>query len=351
MKEKLLVINLEDNRNDAELIREMLASGGIACEIRHVETQADFLSALAEEGIDLILADYALPGFDGLAALELARERCPDIPFIFVTGTMGEEIAVESLKHGATDYVVKQNLSRLAPAVRRALQEAEEHRERKQAEERLKTALAEKESLLRELYHRTRNNMQVIRSMLSLHAAYHPDLPVAAFVKEIDQKILAMAMVHQQLYESQDLSRVNLRDYLGELVYLLMQSYNISSNKIAIRTEEMDNVSVVIDTAIPFGLIVNELMSNALKYAFPDERTGEIRIKLCQHDDGVIELSFADNGVGVPEGFDFRTRQTFGLQTIFAIVERQLRGTIAFTTQNGIACTIRFQDNLYAPRV
>lgn len=126
---------LEDNFLDAEVVRVMLAEGGINCELLQVDTRTDFVMALETNRFDLILADYTLPGFDGFAALEIARALCPDVPFIFVSASLGEELAIESLKQGATDYVLKQRLERLVPCVQRALREAEAYRERQQAEE------------------------------------------------------------------------------------------------------------------------------------------------------------------------------------------------------------------------
>jgi DNA-binding NtrC family response regulator len=135
MERKLRILHLEDSRNDAELIRENLANGGIDCEIALVETREDFVAAIERGGFDLILADYKLPLFDGLSALAIRQEQCPDVPFVFVSGQIGEERAIESLKSGATDYVIKDKLSRLVPAVNRALAEAKERTRRKQAEE------------------------------------------------------------------------------------------------------------------------------------------------------------------------------------------------------------------------
>ena len=138
MKKKLLILNLEDNPIDSDLIKETLEDGYIECEITRVETGEDFLAACVRGGFDIVLADFNLPSYDGLSALAIARERCPELPFIFVSGKMGEEIAIESLKSGATDYILKNNLKRLAPSVRRALKEAELRTERKQREETLR---------------------------------------------------------------------------------------------------------------------------------------------------------------------------------------------------------------------
>ncbi len=138
MRRPLRVLSLEDDPKDTDLIQELLGSEDIVCEIIRVDTQKEFLASLEQGGIDLILADYTLPSFDGLSALKLAMSSCPDVPFIFVSGTLGEEVAIEALKIGATDYVLKTRLSRLAPSVQRALREAKEKAERKRAEEALR---------------------------------------------------------------------------------------------------------------------------------------------------------------------------------------------------------------------
>jgi PAS domain S-box-containing protein len=146
----LRILSIEDDPKDAELIQDLLETEGIACEVTRVDTQAALLASLDEGGIDVILADYSLPSFDGISALKLAIKACPDVPFIFVSGTLGEEVAIEAIKIGATDYVLKTRLSRLVPSVLRALREATERAERKRTEESLRqseTYLAEAQRL------------------------------------------------------------------------------------------------------------------------------------------------------------------------------------------------------------
>src|ERR1700733_5273152 len=142
MRGGLQILSLEDDPMDAELVQETLGSDGIACQITRVETEADFIASLAKGGFDLILADYTLPAFDGLSALRIARRDSPDVPFIFVSGTLNEEIAIEALKIGATDYVFKTRLSRIVPSVRRALREAGERIELIRAEQALRRSEA-----------------------------------------------------------------------------------------------------------------------------------------------------------------------------------------------------------------
>jgi CheY-like chemotaxis protein len=142
MKSPLRILYLEDDPRDAELIQEMLEGDGIACSVERVETEPDFIASLEQGCYDLILADYTLPSFDGISALKIARQDWPHVPFIFVSGTLGEEVAIEALKIGATDYVFKPRLSRIVPSVRRALREADERSELSQAEEALRRSEA-----------------------------------------------------------------------------------------------------------------------------------------------------------------------------------------------------------------
>ena len=141
----LRILHLEDDPTDAELIREMLETEGVVCQVTRVETEADFIHFLKQGGFDVVLADHTLPSFDGLSALKITQEKCPDVPFIFVSGTLGEEVAIEALKGGAIDFVLKERLSRIVPSVRRALREAKERSERKRAEEALRESLRESE--------------------------------------------------------------------------------------------------------------------------------------------------------------------------------------------------------------
>lgn len=147
-KTSLHILYLEDDQNDVELVQAKLEEEGFAFDMTHVETRDDFAAALDKNSFDIVLSDYKLPSFDGISALAVVREKTPDVPFIFVSGAMGEELAIETLKKGATDYVLKQRLSRLGPAIRRALEETEEHLERKKAEKALERLSRQNELIL-----------------------------------------------------------------------------------------------------------------------------------------------------------------------------------------------------------
>jgi PAS domain S-box-containing protein len=212
------------------------------------------------------------------------------------------------------------------------------------AEELILSSLREKEVLLKELYHRTKNNMQVISSLLNLKAASVQDKNISDILEEMGNRIKSIALVHQKLYQSQNISSVDLKEYITDLADLLINSYSPVDDKVKLILD-LENINVEIDTAIPCGLIINELITNSLKYAFPGDMKGEIRVHLFRPEPGFIELKVSDNGLGIPGGYDFEKLNTLGLQVFKNIAEEQLRGEVIYETQKGVSCTIRFRNN------
>ena len=214
--------------------------------------------------------------------------------------------------------------------------------ERKKAEEKIKASLEEKEILLREIHHRVKNNLQVISSLLNLQSGYMRDRTYADMLKESQNRIQSMALIHEKLYQSTDLANIDVRGYIQQLVCRLFDSYGIGAHK-ATFFIEVDNVSLGVDAAIPCGLIINELVSNCLKHAFPGDRKGEISVALHAHE-GNIELTIADNGVGIPENLNFGNLNSLGLHLVTILVEDQLNGTIALTRDKGTEFRVRFPE-------
>lgn len=204
--------------------------------------------------------------------------------------------------------------------------------------------------LLRELHHRTKNIMAVIVSILDIQSRCFSDPRWHKSINETKIQIKSIALVHQKLYETKELSQINLKDYLSDLIVILKSGYNLPAEHISV-SSEMDDIFVEIDYAVPCGLILNELISNAYKYAFPGSRKGEIRISLYRNEKGEIVLSVADNGVGVPPSFDFRNEAGLGIQIIIGLAEYQLGGNIRFETDQGLSCQVIFSDNLYIKRI
>ncbi len=217
--------------------------------------------------------------------------------------------------------------------------------QRKRVEEDLRQSLMEKEALLRELYHRVKNNLGVISALLSMQASDIGDPRLARAFADTQGRIQSMALVHQKLYQARDLSRINLKEYVSDLVDLATSTYATLPGQVRIE-KDLDDVFVLIDTAIPCGLMLNELISNTLKYAFPGGRRGAIRICLRQTSEHRVELDFVDDGVGLPAGFDPRRDGHMGLQTLFVLAEGQLQGTISYETAHGTAYRVTFPNDL-----
>jgi two-component sensor histidine kinase len=218
--------------------------------------------------------------------------------------------------------------------------------EKKQIERMIKASLKEKEVLLRELYHRTKNNMQVISSLLSLKAASIKDKEMIIILNDMMNRIMTIAQIHDMLHQSDDLTQIDLGDYITTIVNLLNKSFSDTTEKIKIKLE-LEQINVHIDTAIYCGLVVNELITNSLKYAFPGDRKGNILVKLSKPEDK-IELHVSDDGIGFVLKKIYEGR--LGLQIIRLIVEEQLNGKINIQSKNGISVNLCFYDNKYESR-
>ena len=218
--------------------------------------------------------------------------------------------------------------------------------DRKKAENEIKSSLKEKETLLREIHHRVKNNMQIISSLISLQSAEVSDEKLVSLYKETENRIHSMALVHENLYQSHDLSHIGLSQYVQNLVEDLIYSYGVSN---AIETEiEVPSIEVNLETAIPLGLIINEMVSNSIKHAFPDKK-GKIMVKLEIDSDENLILMVSDDGVGLPKDSDIDSIKKFGLKLIQALIQ-QLDGKLTFESKNGTTFCIKFKELEYGKR-
>jgi len=222
--------------------------------------------------------------------------------------------------------------------------------ERTQAEETIRESLREKETLLRELSRRTGNNMQIISSMINLSSEKISAPEVLEMIKDVDSKIHTMGMVHQKLYRSRDLSFINFKDYIREVSSYLAGLYRSLAENVSISVRG-DEVFLFIDIALPLGIIVNELITNALKHAFPENKQGKITIRLSHNSKKELVLSVADDGVGLPAGFSPWESASPGLQIVHSIVKEQLRGSIHFRSDRGTTCSVTINTDRYSPRI
>lgn len=396
MKESVRILLVEDLPSDAQLADYEISKIFKDYILKVVETEADFISHMEEFLPDIIISDYQLPEFDGMSALKIVLEKSPFTPVIILTGSMNEDTAVECMKAGAVDYVIKEHIKRLGSAMINALEQkevklqrnrmeqqlreseekfrtlfqnhaavkllinpesgkivdandaaakfygwsAEELKsmdisginallpeeiqaliknaartknssfelkhikadgsdvavevfsskiiigdteylhfiihditERKIAQDRIIRSLYEKENLLKEIFHRTNNNMLLIQSMLLLQSAGHPHMPLAEFVDIMRQRIDAMSLVHKKLYASKNLSRIDLGDYLSDLTARILEICRAADRGINI-SMNLRPIPVLFDTVVPVGLVVHELLTNAVRFAFPEKEGG-----------------------------------------------------------------------------
>jgi PAS domain S-box-containing protein len=211
--------------------------------------------------------------------------------------------------------------------------------DRKAAEQQLRASLREKEVLLKEVHHRVKNNLQIVSSLLNLQAQAAPTDEVARALRESQSRILSMSLIHEQLYRSDNLASIDFADYVRELTTHLARSVGAAARAIAVRVE-VESVAVPIDLAVPCGMIVNELVTNAMEHAFPEGRAGEIRVGFRALDDR-RELTVCDNGVGLTQSDDDAASGELGLKVVRALTQ-QIGGTLHMERDGGTRCTIEF---------
>ena len=221
--------------------------------------------------------------------------------------------------------------------------------EKKIIDEQLKDSLKEKEIMLREIHHRVKNNLQIISSLLKLQSSYIKDLEVVEYFNVSQYRIKSMALIHQQLYRSDSLNKIDFQEYLSTLSKDILSIYFNRSKKIEIDVDSK-NIFFGIDTAIPCGLLISEMLSNSLKHAFPERKNGEIILKLTKLNGEKYNLLYRDDGVGLPHNFDFEKPDSMGMELIHSLVE-QLDGTVEIKNESGTQYNINFTELSYKKRM
>lgn len=308
----LRILLLEDNAPHAELVEHFLRESGLKFQLTRVETRDTFIEQIEQHPPDMILSDYALPSFDGYAALALAKEKTPNIPFIFVTGTMGEEVAIETLKSGATDYVLKTRLARLGPAVHRALRESAERRERQRAEDKLRRSLDQLRALTTYLQYvreeeRTRIAREVHDELGQALTGLKLDMSwlatkvarstqpvqekVRTMVNHIDETILTVRRIATEL-------RPGILDSLG-LVAALEWQANEFQTRAGIECHvksSVDDSGLQQQLTTVFFRIYQETLTNIIRHA----QATRVDVLLAE-ENGALVLTVKDNGRGISE--------------------------------------------------
>jgi len=332
---KLLIV--DDSEADRRLFRILIEeSFGSKLEFWGEETGAKGLEICRAVAPDCILIDYKLPDMTGLDFIaQLRSAEAPDSPaaVVMLTGLANEQVAVNAMKAGAQDYLVKDRMTSegLRSAVQRATQKMELISQLKWERDRLTDSLAEKEVLLNEVHHRVKNNLQVISSLLRMQAEASHEPAVVEALQESQNRVESMSAIHEQLYENHDLRVVDLATHAALLVTKLFRSYGVDPDRISGHVN-VEPLPMRVARAVPAGLILTELISNALKHAFPDGRRGSIWIEGRCHA-GRIELTVRDDGQGLPD-IEAPRPKSLGLE-IVNILTRQLKGILVVESKSG----------------
>lgn len=319
------ILLLEDSALDADLIGEYLRKSGLAYRMDRVWTRNDFIEALDRVPYGLILADYVLPSFDGVAALNIAREKRPETPFIFVSGTLGEETAIEAMKNGATDYVVKQRLNRLPVAVKRALDEVQEKAARQQAEKH-------QQLLIRELNHRVKNSLATVQAIAN-QTLRTPEVSEGA-LGAFNDRLGALARAHDVLTEERWQS-ANIKDVIAGA----LEPYGGFDD----RRFHLDGPAVELppQAALSFAMALHELATNAAKYGALSVSEGRVDIVWSvagTNSSRRLRLSWSEKDgplVAAP------SRRGFGSRLIERGLAAELQGDVQLVYDpKGVTCKI-----------
>ncbi|MBV9841216.1 MAG: response regulator [Sphingomonadaceae bacterium] len=334
------ILYIDDDEGLRRLTRRALERRGYAVEL--AASGAEGIARAAAERFDLVAVDHYMPGQDGLATLIELRTLPEPPPVIYVTGSEESRIAVAALKAGAIDYIVKtideDFFDLLARAVEQALEAVRMKAAKERAEQELRESNAQLQMMLDEVNHRVANSLQLVSAFVHLQARNAVSAEAKVALKDTQRRIAAVGQVHKRLYASGAVTTVDMSDYLGALLRELEEACSTGAAPRRI-SFEADRLSLPIDKAVPLGIIVNELVSNACKYAYPADAEGEVRVRLQADGANAFLLNVQDDGCGMPA--DGSVKGTGLGSQVIAAMARSLKGVLSIdSTKRGLSATL-----------
>lgn len=345
-KKKIRVLHVGEQNGRLSAVSGIFGKKGSEYEFASVSESGASISYLERFQPDILLMtldEYSR----NVAKIKMMPKGKDSVPMLLLCEPESIDDAEDMLGSDVPDYfiVTESTLSGLPFAVRRALTVWESDKDQAVREQALWEALKKKEIFLKELYHRVKNNFQTIASMLSLQSQYVEDEKIIEMFGQCQDRVRAMALIHERLQNSADLVSIDFKEYVNSLIKGLFWSYSADHRRIK-TTVDVRSSNIKMDTSIICGLIINELVSNSLKYAFPAKLPGDhlISVRFDQDEEGVNTLEVQDNGIGLPENVDFYHPDTLGLQLVIIFSQDQLNGKISVDCKNGTLVRIVFKE-------
>ena len=351
------ILVVDDEPINLEFMRELFADG---YRVLTCGNGLDAITVATASRPDLILLDIIMPGMDGYEVCRILKNNLEtrEIPVVFFTGLSAEGDEIRGLELGAVDFVHKpiqsalvkariSNLIKLRQTQRHIEKLAEEKialltqrfAEKEELSTKVAKALADKEVLLREVHHRVKNNLQVICSMLGMQAAALEDATAVAALQNSQSRVRSMAIIHEMLYGSTAISELDFSACAQQLLRELAVTFGADVSRVRLRAAAPQFLDI--DHAIPCGLILNELITNALKYAFTAREDGEVEVTFQPGEPGSMQLTIEDNGTGLPEGFQIEKTRSLGLR-IVQILVKQMGGHLRVSSREGARFEVTF---------
>ena len=287
---------------------------------------------------DIVLMDIEMPELDGLDAAEIIQETCPT-PVIILTAHESTDLLERAVSSGVSAYLVKPPK---APDIRRAIDIVHARHNDLMM---LRALVKEKDMLVREMCHRVKNNFSVVISLISLQARSSQSIELKKALSEIESRIRTMSLIHEMLYQSFDIKNISISRYVAEASRAIFRGYALENSRIKLVLDVEEDLCSDMDTIVPCGLILNELITNAFKYAFKGKAMGTLTVALKKASNNCFMLQVSDDGPGLPDGFDIQSRASLGT-TIITSLAKQINGSLEIKKGPGAAFTLHFPRSI-----